>query len=132
MLRTIDKCGGVDEYLLGGSKARIRELGMEGWRLRWKLMQTGKVKKRWEVERAELKRVELERVELERAELERVELERAELERVELEASEAVKALSKVKAPRRANKRAKLDEPRTPMKEKEEEDHETRHVEPSA
>ncbi|KAL9581721.1 MAG: hypothetical protein Q9212_003724 [Teloschistes hypoglaucus] len=42
VLRTIDKCGGLDEYLLGEGKGRIKELGMEGWRLRWKIMCQGK------------------------------------------------------------------------------------------
>lgn len=46
VLRTIDKAGGLDEYLLGESKGRVRELGMEGWRLRWRLMQEGGVKER--------------------------------------------------------------------------------------
>ncbi len=40
VLRTIDKVGGLDEYLMGESPARIKELGMEGWRMRWRLMKT--------------------------------------------------------------------------------------------
>lgn len=40
VLRTIDKVGGLDEYLMGESPARIRELGMEGWKMRWRLMKT--------------------------------------------------------------------------------------------
>jgi large subunit ribosomal protein L28 len=40
VLRTIDKCGGLDEYLLGEKPARIKELGMLGWSLRWKVMRT--------------------------------------------------------------------------------------------
>lgn len=40
MLRTIDKVGGLDEYLLGEKSARIKELGVEGWALRWRIMQT--------------------------------------------------------------------------------------------
>lgn len=31
----MDKVGGLDEYLLGGGAARVKELGLEGWRLRW-------------------------------------------------------------------------------------------------
>lgn len=42
VLRTIDKVGGLDEYLLGNKPARIRELGVEGWRLRWEVMGRGK------------------------------------------------------------------------------------------
>ena len=40
VMRTIDKCGGLDEYLLGEKPARIKELGMLGWSLRWKVMRT--------------------------------------------------------------------------------------------
>jgi len=40
VLRTIDKCGGLDEYLLGEKSARIKELGIKGWELRWRIMQT--------------------------------------------------------------------------------------------
>jgi large subunit ribosomal protein L28 len=54
VLRTVDKVGGIDEYLLGEKEARIRELGMHGWRLRWRLMQTAAVKERFAAERAKL------------------------------------------------------------------------------
>lgn len=43
-LKTVDKCGGLDGYLLGGGggsemkMARLRELGTEGWRLRWAVL----------------------------------------------------------------------------------------------
>ncbi|KIW06492.1 uncharacterized protein PV09_02928 [Verruconis gallopava] len=40
VLRTIDKCGGLDEYLVGEKPARIKELGMKGWELRCKVMET--------------------------------------------------------------------------------------------
>lgn len=50
-LRTIDRSGGLDEYLLGEGKGRIRELGMAGWLLRWRIMQTEKVRERWRKER---------------------------------------------------------------------------------
>ena len=50
-LRTIDRSGGLDEYLLGEGKGRIRELGMGGWLLRWRIMQTEKVRERWRKER---------------------------------------------------------------------------------
>ncbi|KAL9098988.1 MAG: hypothetical protein Q9163_005443 [Psora crenata] len=46
VVRTIDKVGGLDEYLLGEKAGRIKELGVEGWALRWKIMQTEAVKER--------------------------------------------------------------------------------------
>lgn len=51
VLRTIDKCGGLDEYLLGEKAGRIRELGMGGWKLRWRIMQTDAVKERFRRQR---------------------------------------------------------------------------------
>ena len=51
VLRTIDKVGGLDEYLLGDKAARVKELGMEGWALRWKLMQTPIVRERFRQEK---------------------------------------------------------------------------------
>ena len=54
VLRTIDKVGGLDEYLLGNKPARIKELGMEGWRLRWKVMRTPKIQERLKEERKSL------------------------------------------------------------------------------
>ncbi|KAL2862871.1 mitochondrial 54S ribosomal protein bL28m [Aspergillus lucknowensis] len=42
-LRTIRKVGGLDPYLLGRSRARVKELGLFGWNLRWQVMQTEKV-----------------------------------------------------------------------------------------
>jgi large subunit ribosomal protein L28 len=50
VLRTIDKVGGLDEYLLGGKAARLRELGMGGWKLRAMIMRTEKVKERFQWE----------------------------------------------------------------------------------
>lgn len=50
-MRTIDKCGGLDEYLLGEKAARIKDLGVEGWKLRWRIMQTDKVKERYRLQR---------------------------------------------------------------------------------
>ncbi|KAF4552075.1 putative ribosomal L28 family protein [Elsinoe fawcettii] len=38
VLRTIDKVGGIDAYLLGSKPSRIRDLGMEGWKLRYELL----------------------------------------------------------------------------------------------
>ncbi|KAI4187027.1 MAG: hypothetical protein LQ346_005568 [Caloplaca aetnensis] len=54
VLRTIDKVGGLDEYLMGESPARIKELGMEGWRMRWRLMNTA-----WGQQRRKERRVGL-------------------------------------------------------------------------
>lgn len=51
VLRTIDKLGGLDEYLLGEKEARIKELGESGWWLRWAIMQTPSIKKRFREER---------------------------------------------------------------------------------
>lgn len=54
VLRTVDKCGGLDEYLLGEKPGRVKELGVEGWRLRWLVMGTGKVRRRVGAEREAL------------------------------------------------------------------------------
>ena len=54
VLRTVDKVGGLDEYLLGEKAGRIKELGMGGWRLRWRIMQSERVKERFRKQRAEL------------------------------------------------------------------------------
>ena len=54
VLRTIDKLGGIDNYLLGTKARRVKELGPAGWRLRWKVMQSPAVQARWAAERAAL------------------------------------------------------------------------------
>ena len=54
VLRTVDKVGGLDEYLLGEKAGRKKELGTGGWRLRWRIMQTEKVKERFRNQRAEM------------------------------------------------------------------------------
>lgn len=54
VLRTIDKVGGLDEYLLGERPGRIKELGMGGWMLRWRIMQTPTVRQRFAEERERL------------------------------------------------------------------------------
>jgi large subunit ribosomal protein L28 len=51
VLRTIDKLGGVDNYLLGEKEQRIKELGESGWWLRWAIMQTPSIKKRFAAQR---------------------------------------------------------------------------------
>lgn len=47
VLRTIDKCGGLDEYLLGEKAQRIKDLGPWGWKLRWRIMQSEVVQERF-------------------------------------------------------------------------------------
>jgi len=54
VLRTVDKAGGLDEYLLGEKSGRIKELGMGGWKLRWRIMQTDAVKQRFAMQRKEM------------------------------------------------------------------------------
>ncbi|KAI1453158.1 ribosomal L28 family-domain-containing protein [Annulohypoxylon moriforme] len=52
VLRTIDRLGGIDEYLLGSKAQRIKELGPAGWALRWKIIQTPAIQERFARERA--------------------------------------------------------------------------------
>ncbi|KAI1382898.1 ribosomal L28 family-domain-containing protein [Hypoxylon trugodes] len=54
VLRTIDRLGGIDEYLLGSKTRRIKDLGPAGWALRWKIMQTPAIRERFARERAAL------------------------------------------------------------------------------
>lgn len=54
VLRTIDKVGGIDNYLLGQSPGRIRELGPTGWALRYRILKTERGKAVWEQERQRL------------------------------------------------------------------------------
>lgn len=54
VLKTIDRLGGIDEYLLGTKQRRIKELGPAGWRLRWKVMQSAPVQEKWAREREAL------------------------------------------------------------------------------
>ena len=55
MLRTIDKVGGLDEYLLGDKASRIRELGLGGWKLRWRITRTEAVMERYRRMREEMR-----------------------------------------------------------------------------
>ncbi|KAK4186501.1 ribosomal L28 family-domain-containing protein [Podospora australis] len=54
VLRTIDKVGGLDEYLLGVKTQRLKDLGPWGWRLRWRIMQTDAIKERMQQESKDL------------------------------------------------------------------------------
>ncbi|KAH7117019.1 ribosomal L28 family-domain-containing protein, partial [Dendryphion nanum] len=54
VLKTMDREGGLDEYLLKESPARIKELGPLGWALRWTLMQQPEVIARFRAEAAAL------------------------------------------------------------------------------
>lgn len=54
VLRTIDKAGGLDNYLLGDKSQRIKDLGPWGWKLRWRIMQSETVKRRFAAERMAL------------------------------------------------------------------------------
>lgn len=54
VLRTIDKVGGLDEYVLGDRPGRIKELGPWGWAFRWRLFGTERVRERFREERRRL------------------------------------------------------------------------------
>lgn len=54
VLRTVDKVGGLDAYLLGIKPQRVKDLGPWGWRLRWRIMQTPDVRQRFAAEREAL------------------------------------------------------------------------------
>ncbi|KAI5856664.1 ribosomal L28 family-domain-containing protein [Durotheca rogersii] len=54
VLATVDRLGGIDEYLLGPKARRVRDLGPAGWALRWKVMQSPAVRARFARERAAL------------------------------------------------------------------------------
>lgn len=53
-LRTIHKAGGLDNYLLDDRPARIKEMGIFGWELRWKIMQTPKIQEQFRQQRKQL------------------------------------------------------------------------------
>ncbi|KAF2639267.1 hypothetical protein P280DRAFT_383913, partial [Massarina eburnea CBS 473.64] len=54
VLKIIDNEGGLDEYLLKPSEARIKELGPMGWALRWTLLQKPEIVQRMRDEAAGL------------------------------------------------------------------------------
>lgn len=51
---TIDKVGGLDEYLLSTKPARLKSLGPYGWKLRYDLMKTPAIQSRFRKERKAL------------------------------------------------------------------------------
>ncbi|KAI9888667.1 MAG: 39S ribosomal protein L24, mitochondrial [Vezdaea aestivalis] len=53
-LKTIDKAGGLDNYLLSDKTRRIKDLGVAGWLLRWRVMQTPHIKKKFILQRRAL------------------------------------------------------------------------------
>jgi large subunit ribosomal protein L28 len=53
VMRTIKKCGGIDLYVTGPKPARIKELGLLGWKLRWLVMTSPSYRAK---EQSELKR----------------------------------------------------------------------------
>ncbi|KAB8072883.1 ribosomal L28 family-domain-containing protein [Aspergillus leporis] len=53
-LRTIRKSGGLDNYLLDDRPGRVKELGVFGWELRWRVMQTPKIQEQFRQERKRL------------------------------------------------------------------------------
>lgn len=54
VLKTMDREGGLDEYLLKDNEHRIKELGPMGWALRWTLMQRPEVIQRVRADAAAL------------------------------------------------------------------------------
>lgn len=50
-LRTIEMEGSLDKYLLSDKPARIKELGLFGWELRWKIMQTPAMQEKFQAAR---------------------------------------------------------------------------------
>lgn len=54
VLRTIRREGGLDNYLLDDRPKRIKELGLFGWRLRYQVMQSPRMKEKMEEERKSL------------------------------------------------------------------------------
>lgn len=51
VMRTIKKCGGLDQYVTGPKPARVKELGLLGWRLRWLVMTSPKMQEAYAKER---------------------------------------------------------------------------------
>lgn len=47
VMRTLEKVGGLDRYLLKEKPQRIKDLGMGGWKLRWALLKKTFIQKRF-------------------------------------------------------------------------------------
>jgi len=54
VMRTITKCGGLDEYVLGEKPARIKELGLLGWKLRWLVLKSKNMQEKHRKQRERL------------------------------------------------------------------------------
>src|SRR5262249_46468575 len=54
VMRTIKKCGGLDQYVTGPKPARIKELGLLGWKLRWLVMTSSMYQQKYSKERLKL------------------------------------------------------------------------------
>lgn len=53
-MRTIRKSGGLDQYLLKDKPARLKELGLLGWKLRWLVLKSQTIKEQHAAERKRL------------------------------------------------------------------------------
>ena len=53
-MRSVRKSGGLDKYLLDDRPSRIREMGIFGWQLRWRIMQSPKIQQEFREERKKL------------------------------------------------------------------------------
>lgn len=53
-LRTIRKSGGLDKYLLSDKPSRMKELGLTGWKLRYRIMQSPAMQEKFAQEREKL------------------------------------------------------------------------------
>lgn len=54
VMRTIDKVGGLDNYVTGSSVARIKELGPAGWMLRYRIVRSPRMQRKFRAERERL------------------------------------------------------------------------------
>lgn len=52
--RTIAKCGGLDQYVMGEKPARLKELGPFGWKLRWLVLNSESVRARFSIQLAKM------------------------------------------------------------------------------
>ena len=54
VMRTIRKVGGLDNYVLGDRPARIKELGLLGWKIRWMVLTSPTMRRKFAEERKKL------------------------------------------------------------------------------